>query len=307
MGPGRGSGASSLLRGKVICVLRRRCCRQAMAAPQQLPVPWVSGLLPDPPAVLPRQRPPSRAGLRAGLSPLSQSHRGRRPRGCLTGRSVCLLCPLLRKATPRAVHKPWAPPSREGRPRRTGQPQRRGGRGGGPSGSALQPACGCGRRRAACALCGGPLSRVWPSRGPHTMITFLLAISRRGSRRGFLGSSCPPAPLRSEARGAFPRPRGPAAWTGLTSPSSAEAPDPPSAPAPRRSPAPAWRGLRSPGQTRGWAAGPRGACLLLMGPPGPVPKSRPRAGAMPAPLGVTFCTPPVDSSPGRDHRETPAL
>ena len=72
-------------------------------------------------------------------------------------------------------------------------------------------------------------------------------------------------------------------------------------------PGPPWRGLRSPGQTWGWVAGPREASLLLMGSPGPVPGLRPRVGAMPAPLGVTLCTPPADSSPRRDHRETPAL
>ena len=242
------------------------------------------------------------------MSPPSQNHRGQRPRGCLTGRGLCLLCPPLQKAARGDVHNSWAPQPREKRHRRTlVQPRRRGGRGGGPLGSGLHPDCGCGRRRAACGLCRGPLSRIWPSRSSHTMITFLLIISRRGSRRGFLGSSCPPDPLRSTARGAFPRPRGPASWTGLTSPSSAEALGPPSAPVPQQSPAPPWRGLRSPGQTWGWVAGPREASLLLMGPPGPVPGLRPRVGAMPAPLGVTLCTPPADSSPRRDHRETPAL
>ena len=163
------------------------------------------------------------------MSPPSRSHRSQWPRGRLTGRGVCLLCPLLQKAVPEAVHNTWAPQPREKRHRRTlVQAWRRDGRGGGPSGSALLPDCGCGRRRAACGLCGGPLSRVWPSRSSHTMITFLLIISRRGSRRGFSRSSCPPDPLRSTARGAFPRPRGPASWTGLTSPSLAEAPGPPS-------------------------------------------------------------------------------
>lgn len=209
----RGIWASSSLKGEVACVLRHRCCRQAASAPRQLPIP---GSLDSshPPAVLPRQRPPSRAAAGGVVTPAS-NHRGQQPRGRLTEEALSPVSSATKRPPGGVAQRMGSSTKRKKTPENScpasekRQKRRR-------WAAACTPTAVVEGGRAACGLCRGPLSRIWPSRSSHMMITFLLIISRRGSR-GFLGSSCPPDPLRSTARGAFPRPRGPA-WTGLTSP-----------------------------------------------------------------------------------------